>query len=60
MQLKTISQPLTHHCIIICYLQLPMYEGKEWVGHRPISKDLPELSMLTFEAYEGAQQVTMV
>ena len=40
-------------------IMLPMYEGKEWVGHRPISKDLPELSMLTFEAYEGAQQVTM-
>ncbi|XP_052084958.1 intermembrane lipid transfer protein VPS13A-like isoform X11 [Mytilus californianus] len=37
---------------------IPIYEGKEWVGHRSITNDLPELSMLTFEAYEGAQQVT--
>ncbi|VDI65829.1 vacuolar protein sorting-associated protein 13A/C, partial [Mytilus galloprovincialis] len=37
---------------------IPIYEGKEWIGHRSITNDLPELSMLTFEAYEGAQQVT--
>ena len=41
-------------------MQIPSYQGKEWVGRRKLQKNMPELTVWEFIAYVGAEKVTMV
>ena len=40
--------------------QIPSYLGTEWVGRRLLDKNIPELSMWTFETIRDGNKVTMV
>eukprot|EP00058_Branchiostoma_floridae_P017686 XP_002603175.1 hypothetical protein BRAFLDRAFT_226506 [Branchiostoma floridae] len=41
------------------FLQVKNYLGKEWVGKLNISNNMQELSVCTFEGYEGQQKYTL-
>ncbi|KAK3093140.1 hypothetical protein FSP39_011676 [Pinctada imbricata] len=40
-------------------ITIPSYRNCEWRGHCLLQQDRPELSMVTFQCYEGAQQKTL-
>jgi hypothetical protein len=43
------------------FLQIPEYQGMEWIGRRLLEVDIPELSVWTFEAYDKSnKKLTMV
>jgi len=41
-------------------LQIPGYQGLDWTGHRLLELEIPELSVWTFEAYQGSKKISMV
>ncbi|KAK7096181.1 hypothetical protein V1264_005509 [Littorina saxatilis] len=38
---------------------IPSYQGKEWVGKRKLQKNMPDLTIWEFVAYNGSQKLTM-
>ncbi|WAR29642.1 VP13A-like protein [Mya arenaria] len=58
---KGCNMPLDHACIGKTNMEVMIsnYLDKDWHGRRVIDFDIPELSILSFESYQGKKKVTM-